>query len=96
MSDGPNGVRGSSHFVPTPAQCLPCATSLGSTFDVDLVRQVGEFLAAEAKLKSSVVLLAPTCNIQRSPLGGHAFESFSEDPYLSGNPIIFLLVLLAS
>ncbi|EIN08123.1 hypothetical protein PUNSTDRAFT_154781 [Punctularia strigosozonata HHB-11173 SS5] len=84
MSDGPNGVRGSSHFVSTPAQCLPCATSFGATFDQDLIRDVGAFLAAEAKIKSSVILLAPTCNIQRSPLGGRAFESFSEDPYLSG------------
>ena len=23
MSDGPNGVRGLSHFVSTPAQCIP-------------------------------------------------------------------------
>ncbi|KAF8892689.1 glycoside hydrolase family 3 protein [Infundibulicybe gibba] len=84
MSDGPNGVRGSSHFVSTPAQCLPCATALASTFDPDLIHQVGVFLAQEAKIKSSVVLLAPTCNIQRSPLGGRSFESFSEDPYLSG------------
>ncbi|KAE9389742.1 glycoside hydrolase family 3 protein [Gymnopus androsaceus JB14] len=84
MSDGPNGVRGSSHFASTPAQCLPCATSLASTFDLDLIREAGEFLAAETKIKSSVILLAPTCNIQRSPLGGRAFESFSEDPYLSG------------
>ncbi|KAI0811117.1 putative beta-glucosidase from glycoside hydrolase family GH3 [Irpex lacteus] len=84
MSDGPNGVRGSSHFVPTPAQCLPCATSLASTFDTELIHEVGALLAAEAKIKSSVILLAPTCNIQRTPLGGRAFESFSEDPHLSG------------
>ncbi|KAH9483793.1 putative beta-glucosidase I [Psilocybe cubensis] len=84
MSDGPNGVRGSSHFVPTPAQCLPCATALASTFDPGLVKRVGVFLAQEAKLKSSVILLAPTCNIQRTPLGGRSFESFSEDPHLSG------------
>jgi beta-glucosidase len=84
MSDGPNGVRGSSHFVSTPAQCLPCATALASTFDPELVREVGAFLAAETKIKSSVILLAPTCNIQRNPLGGRAFESFSEDPHLSG------------
>ncbi|KAF9021687.1 glycoside hydrolase family 3 protein [Hymenopellis radicata] len=84
MSDGPNGVRGSSHFVATPAQCLPCGTSMAATFDQEMVRKVGVFLAEEAKIKSSVVLLAPTCNIQRSPLGGRAFESFSEDPHLSG------------
>ncbi|KAF8061039.1 glycoside hydrolase family 3 protein [Lyophyllum atratum] len=84
MSDGPNGVRGSSHFVSTPAQCLPCATSLASTFDPELVHEVGVFLGKEAKTKSSVVLLAPTCNIQRTPLGGRSFESFSEDPHLSG------------
>ncbi|KAJ7940912.1 glycoside hydrolase superfamily [Mycena leptocephala] len=84
MSDGPNGVRGSSHFVASPAQCIPCATAMASTFDPDLIQKAGRFLAAEAKCKSSVVLLAPTCNIQRSPLGGRAFESFSEDPHLSG------------
>ncbi|KAI0060831.1 glycoside hydrolase family 3 protein [Artomyces pyxidatus] len=84
MSDGPNGVRGSSHFLPTPAQCLPCSTLLASTFDEELITQVGAFLAEEVKIKSSVILLAPTCNIQRSPLGGRAFESFSEDPHLSG------------
>ncbi|KAF8212521.1 glycoside hydrolase family 3 protein [Mycena galopus ATCC 62051] len=84
MSDGPNGVRGSSHFVAQPAQCIPCATALACTFDLDLIHKVGGFLATEAKVKSSVVLLAPTCNIQRSPLGGRAFESFSEDPHLSG------------
>ncbi|KAF7338522.1 Beta-glucosidase [Mycena venus] len=61
-----------------------CATAMASTFDPELIQKVGGFLAAEAKVKSSVVLLAPTCNIQRSPLGGRAFESFSEDPHLSG------------
>ncbi|PIL30463.1 hypothetical protein GSI_07162 [Ganoderma sinense ZZ0214-1] len=84
MSDGPNGVRGSSHFVATPAQCLPCATSMAATFDTDYLFKVGSFLGEEAKIKSSVILLAPTCNIQRNPLGGRAFESFSEDPHLSG------------
>ncbi|EGN92018.1 glycoside hydrolase family 3 protein [Serpula lacrymans var. lacrymans S7.3] len=84
MSDGPNGVRGASHFLSTPAQCLPCETSMASTFDTELIHDVGVFLAEEAKLKASVILLAPTCNIQRTPLGGRAFESFSEDPHLSG------------
>ena len=61
-----------------------CATALASTFDPELIHAAGELLAEEAKVKSSVVLLAPTCNLQRNPLGGRAFESFSEDPHLSG------------
>ena len=65
-------------------QYIKCATSLASAFDADLVHAVGSFLAEEAKVKSSVILLAPTCNIQRSPLAGRAFESFSEDSHLSG------------
>ncbi|KIY64591.1 glycoside hydrolase family 3 protein [Cylindrobasidium torrendii FP15055 ss-10] len=84
MSDGPNGVRGSTAFAATPAQCIPCGTSMGATFDQDAIRKAGKFLAEEAKIKSSVILLGPTCNIQRNPLGGRAFESFSEDPHLSG------------
>ncbi|KAG8835364.1 hypothetical protein FRC17_003847 [Serendipita sp. 399] len=84
MSDGPNGVRGSSHFKSTPAQCLPCATALAASFDPEQVTLLGKFIAEEAKLKTVTLLLAPTCNIQRSPLGGRAFESFSEDPTLSG------------
>ncbi|KAF7308387.1 Beta-glucosidase [Mycena chlorophos] len=84
MSDGPNGVRGSSQFISVPAQCFPCGTAMGATFDPELIHELGTFLGEETKAKSSVILLAPTCNIQRSPLGGRAFESFSEDPYLSG------------
>lgn len=69
---------------PADSGAIQCATSLAATFDADLIRNVGEFLADESKAKSSCVLLAPTCNIQRTPLGGRAYESFSEDPHLSG------------
>ncbi|THH33096.1 hypothetical protein EUX98_g1111 [Antrodiella citrinella] len=85
VSDGPNGIRGNHFFMGTPAKCLPSATALGATFDPELIHTVGlKLLAAEAKLKAASILLAPTCNIQRNPLGGRSFESFSEDPYLSG------------
>ena len=83
-SDGPNGVRGTRFFNGTPAACLPCGTALGSTFDTDLIRNLGQLLGQEAKAKGAHVLLGPTMNIQRSPLGGRGFESFSADPFLSG------------
>ncbi|KAG6836697.1 hypothetical protein H0H93_004808 [Arthromyces matolae] len=79
VSDGPNGIRGNHFFMSTPAKCLPSSTALGATWDTKLVEEVGlRLLAAEAKLRAASVILAPTCNIQRS------FESFSEDPVLSG------------
>lgn len=82
VSDGPNGARG-SYFVGTTSACLPCGTALGATWDVDLVREVGELLGHETRTKGADVLLAPTVNIHRSPLAGRNFECFSEDPHLS-------------
>ncbi|KAL2865314.1 beta-glucosidase H [Aspergillus lucknowensis] len=84
MSDGPNGVRGTRFFNGVPSACLPCGTALGATFDPDLLRDLGRLLGRECHAKGAHVLLGPTINIQRGPLGGRGFESFSEDPVLSG------------
>src|SRR5256886_15955192 len=84
MTDGPNGARGAGGFTGgVKAACFPAGISLASTWNTDLVERVGQGLAREAKMKGAQVLLAPTVNIQRSPLGGRNFECFSEDPYLS-------------
>jgi len=83
MSDGPNGVRGDSNSGKSSA-CFPCAISIGSTWDMDLIKQMGIALGEEAKVKDVDVLLGPTINIHRHPLGGRHFESFSEDPFLTG------------
>ena len=83
MSDGPNGVRGDSNSGKSSA-CFPCAISIGSLWDLDLIKQLGIALGEEAKAKDVDVLLGPTINIHRHPLGGRHFESFSEDPFLSG------------
>ncbi|KIO27413.1 glycoside hydrolase family 3 protein [Tulasnella calospora MUT 4182] len=86
VTDGPNGVRGGFVFNGTPANCIPCATALAATWDTGLVSEIASnLLAPEVKQRASSVLLAPTCNIQRSPLGGRSFESFAEDPHLSGH-----------
>ncbi|KAG7692037.1 hypothetical protein KL950_004369 [Ogataea haglerorum] len=84
LSDGPNGVRGSKFFGAPPAACFPSGTALGATFNAELVDEAGRMMAMEGKSKGFHVILAPTCNIVRGPLGGRGFESFSEDPYLSG------------
>ncbi|OCK81111.1 glycoside hydrolase family 3 protein [Lepidopterella palustris CBS 459.81] len=84
-TDGPNGARGTRFFNGTPAACFPCGTAMGATWDVTLMRTAGELMGKEVKAKGGHVLLGPTVNIQRSPLGGRGFESFSEDPTLSGN-----------
>ncbi|KAJ7639107.1 glycoside hydrolase family 3 protein [Roridomyces roridus] len=84
LSDGPNGVRGTRFFNGVPASCFPSSSGLGSSFDVELASNVGKALADECRAKGVHVLLAPTVNTQRSPLGGRGFESFSEDPILNG------------
>lgn len=84
VSDGPNGVRGTKFFNGIPSACLPCATAFGATWDTELLTQLGELLGDEARAKGAHVILGPTINIQRSPLGGRGFESFSEDGILSG------------
>lgn len=83
-SDGPNGVRGTRFFRSIPAACLPCGTGLAATWDTALLKRCGELLGRETIAKGAHVLLGPTMNIQRSPLGGRGFESYSEDPVLSG------------
>ena len=85
MSDGPNGVRGTRFFNGVPAACFPCGTGLAATWNLELLRKAGATMGAEARAKGVHVLLGPTVKMQRSPLGGRGFESFSEDPVLAGH-----------
>ncbi|RFU71934.1 glycoside hydrolase family 3 [Trichoderma arundinaceum] len=84
FTDGPNGVRGTKFFDGVPAACFPCGTSLGSTFNQSLLEEAGKMMGKEAIAKSAHVILGPTINMQRSPLGGRGFESIGEDPFLAG------------
>ncbi|USP81333.1 family 3 glycoside hydrolase [Curvularia clavata] len=84
FSDGPNGVRGTRFFNGVRAACFPCGTGLAATWDAQLLRRAGNLMGAESRHKGASVLLGPTVNMQRSPLGGRGFESFSEDPVLAG------------
>lgn len=82
VTDGPNGARGDS-TTGARAVCLPASICLAASFDTALVQEAGRLLGVEASRKGAHVLLAPTINIARHPLGGRNFESFGEDPHLT-------------
>ncbi|MFJ6503388.1 glycoside hydrolase family 3 C-terminal domain-containing protein [Streptomyces sp. NPDC091879] len=84
LSDGPAGVRGQSWDERDPSLLLPSASALGALWDERFVERLGGLLAAEARRKDVDVVLAPTLNLHRTPLGGRHFECFSEDPELTG------------
>lgn len=91
LTDGPHGVRlqtGAGDHLglhdSEPATAFPTASATGSTWDPDLLREVGEALGREARALGVDVLLGPGINIKRSPLCGRNFEYLSEDPLLAG------------
>src|SRR3954471_21096981 len=84
MSDGPTGVRGLKFSGGRTVALLPNATLLASSWSDDVMREVGEILAEEALAQQIHVVLGPTINLHRSPLGGRLFEAYSEDPLLTG------------
>jgi len=96
VADGPHGVRREPdlHSIgrrSLPATCFPTASCSASTWDVDLIRQMGEALAEECIALNVDVLLGPGVNMKRSPLCGRNFEYFSEDPYLAGEMAVHLI-----
>src|SRR3954447_19157856 len=84
MSDGPTGVRGLKFSGGRTVALLPNATLLASSWSDEVMREVGEILAEEALAQQIHVVLGPTINLHRTPLGGRLFEAYSEDPLLTG------------
>jgi beta-glucosidase len=82
-SDGPAGVRGTRRDERHPSASLPCPSALGATWDTGLVGRLATALGVEARSKDVDILLAPTINLMRTPLGGRGFEFFAEDPVLT-------------
>ena len=84
MSDGPNGVRGESlGSTRTPGVNIPTSIVIGASWDTQIAHELGVVLGREARRKAVHVLLAPTVNLHRTPIGGRTFECLSEDPELS-------------
>lgn len=91
VTDGPHGLRKQDESADhlglgnsVPATCFPTAAALGSTWDTDLLRRVGEALGRETRANDVAVLLGPGVNIKRSPLCGRNFEYLAEDPVVAG------------
>jgi len=93
VSDGPAGVRGRQMAA---GLMLPAAVALAASWDTSLLAQAGTALAAESKDRKIQLLLAPTVNIQRLPVSGRVFESYSEDPWLTSQmAVAFIRALQA-
>jgi beta-glucosidase len=66
------------------ATCLPTSVGMASTWNEDVLFAAGELLGRETLGKGCGLLLGPMVNLHRVPLGGRNYETFSEDPLLSG------------
>ena len=88
VSDGPHGVRaqedGAKNNDSYEATCFPTASSVACSWNPNLIGQMAESIAQEAKELGVSVVLGPGINIKRSPLCGRNFEYYSEDPFLTG------------
>ncbi|MDP4268567.1 MAG: glycoside hydrolase family 3 C-terminal domain-containing protein [Bacteroidota bacterium] len=78
-SDGPVGSRNDGKSTAYPATVLAA-----STWNVSLLKELGEALASDCHARGVHILLAPGVNICRAPMGGRNFEYMGEDPYLAG------------
>ena len=78
------------------ATVFPQAIGLGATFDTDLIGEIADTIATEARAKYNAVskkgdrdiykgltLWSPNVNIFRDPRWGRGHETYGEDPYLT-------------
>ncbi|MBO6111619.1 MAG: glycoside hydrolase family 3 C-terminal domain-containing protein [Lachnospiraceae bacterium] len=91
VSDGPHGLRKQDsegdHLGVNDsivAVCFPAGCATASSFDRELIKEMGETIGDECQAEDLSVVLGPAVNIKRSPLCGRNFEYLSEDPYLAG------------
>ena len=80
--DGPAGLNALTSDI--SGVQFPSEVVIGSTYNVELVDEMGQTYAQEANAHGVVGLYAPGVNIHRTPFSGRNFEYYSEDPVLNG------------
>ena len=88
LADGPHGVNMNQYrdFDSFDYSCttMPTSTGMAATWDVNVLKEVGDIIGYELKERGLDVILAPAINLQRNMLGGRIQEYMSEDPLLTG------------
>lgn len=90
VSDGPHGLRKQEDEADhlgindsIKAVCFPAGCATASSFDRDLLEELGKIIGNECQAENISTILGPAMNIKRSPLCGRNFEYYSEDPLVS-------------
>jgi beta-glucosidase len=80
LVDGPNGVANGFLGVTK----FPAALGVAASFNPSLARSLGRAMALQARAKGMDVLQSPDLNLARIPESGRLFETYGEDPFLTG------------
>ncbi|HIY92441.1 beta-glucosidase [Companilactobacillus sp. HBUAS56275] len=89
LADGPAGIRRLKEYFDDdiyntkPSTSYPSPSTYASSWNKDLINELGIHIGKEALQEDVDTMLAPAINLKRSPLGGRNFEYYSEDPQLT-------------
>ena len=91
LQDGPAGVRAAKKTTSWQAQI-----NTASTFNRTLWTEYGRAYGNDFRKKGVNVALGPAMNILRYPTAGRIWESYSEDPFLSGEAATYIIKAIQS